>query len=87
MPEPLTGSGGSCGSASQDEPLGLGEGDVTSVGEWRDAQAPAVPDVLVVVRDLGIADVDLAGLGLLALAIPGGHQTSESASGRNIRLA
>jgi hypothetical protein len=46
-------------SATEDEALRLGEGYVTAVSQWRDAEAAAVADVLVVVADLCIADVHL----------------------------
>jgi hypothetical protein len=59
-----------CWRAAQHQPLRLCQRDVAAVREGSDAQAAAVADVLVVVRNLGVADVDLAVLGLLIDQVP-----------------
>ena len=48
-----------CRGAPQDEALRLRESDVASVRQGSDAQAAAVPNVLIVVAHLGVTDVHL----------------------------
>ena len=50
---------GAGGGTPQHELLRLCERDVAAVRERRDAQAAAVADILIAIRDLRIADVHL----------------------------
>ena len=65
----LTGTGGTRGGAAQHEPLRLRQGDDASIRQRRDDEAPGRPDVLVHVRNLRVAHVDLELPGLLVGAV------------------
>lgn len=58
-PWALTCAGRAGGGTAKHQALRLGQRDVAAIREGRDAQAAAVADVLVVVRDLSVANVDL----------------------------
>ena len=57
------------GGTSEAQPLSLSQRDVAPVSQRGDAQAPTDADVLVAVRDLGVANVDLKLPSLLVLQV------------------